>query len=158
MIRRSIRGLYLIAVLLSCRKSVADPTCDRCDEMRIRSERTAYRPTAAITFTITNLTSGTLRYDWCSVVAGGRTNTSKPFNIEYRPDRRCGAGAGAAEVLANMRVLAAGASVRDSVVLSPGAYQGEYRVQIWLLDVAGLIEVGNPVVSNTFEVFPGAPQ
>jgi hypothetical protein len=60
------------------------------------------------------------------------------------------------QVLANMRVLAAGASVSDSVTLLLGAFQGQYRIQLWLVDITGTPEPGNPVISNFFDVVPSA--
>jgi hypothetical protein len=152
-----LRTAIVVAVLSACAKGVADPICDRCGEMRIRTAYTEYSPRSVIGFTITNRTSGPLRYDWCSIGAVGRSITSDPFLTVYRPDRRCGPGAGLAQVLANMRVLAAGASVSDSVTLFTGAFQGQYEIQLWLVDIGGALEPGNPVISNFFDVYPSAP-
>ena len=151
-----LRTALLAAVLSGCHQGVADPVCDRCGEIRIRTTYTAYRPTSVIGFAITNRTSQPLRYDWCSISAAGRSLTTDPFPVAYRADRRCGPGAGLVQVLANMRVLAAGATVGDSVTLLIGAFQGQYRIQLWLVDITGTPEPGNPVISNFFDVVPSA--
>jgi hypothetical protein len=55
-----------------------------------------------------------------------------------------------------MRLIAPGATLVDSQKVSGAALQGQYRLHIWFLDEMGLPEAGNPIVSNTFEVFPAA--
>jgi hypothetical protein len=109
-----------------------------------------------IAITIANQTTQPLRYDWCSVGTVGRTDSADPFDTTYRPSRRCGFGAGLDEVRSHMITLAPGATERDSVATPSGALQGQYRINLWLVDENGNVELGNPVVSNTFDVFPGA--
>jgi hypothetical protein len=145
----------LLLALVACEGSgIADPNCALCDELRIRTDRADYNPRSLVRFTLTNRTSDSLRYDWCSVVGMGRVSTDRPFDTEYRVQARCGAGAGLADVIANMRVLAPGASSRDSVSLN-ASYQGDYQVQVWLVDAGGGVVPHNPVVSNLFSVRPG---
>lgn len=146
----------LMSVAACGDKGVTAPTCDRCGEMRVVTDRPEYRPGSTIAFTLTNRTTDVLRYDWCSVGLSSRTSTTVDFEVRYTPSRRCGFGAGTAEVLEKMVLLAPGESVRDSVSVSGAANQSQYRLHVWLLDPNGVPETGNPIVSNIFEVFPSA--
>ena len=55
-----------------------------------------------------------------------------------------------------LHLAGVGATERDTVTTPSGALQGQYRINLWLVDENGNVELGNPVVSNTFDVFPGA--
>jgi hypothetical protein len=142
--------------LFACDKGITAPNCDRCDEMRVLTDRPEYRPGSTIAFTIANRTSNVLRYDWCSVGLNSRGNNDDFPPATYSPSRRCGIGAGLDDVLEKMVVLQPGESVRDSVSVSGGANQSLYRIAIWLIDENGSVLQGNPVVSNTIDIFPGA--
>jgi hypothetical protein len=137
-------------------KGITAPNCDRCDEMRVLTDRPEYRPGSTIVFTISNRTADDLRYDWCSVTLSSRTSPDVDFPVTYQPARRCGFGAGPEKVLERMVVVAPGESVRDSVTVSGAANQSQYQVHVWLLDANGVPETGNPVASNIFDVFPSA--
>ena len=145
----------LVAVAGCSTDGVTAPTCDRCDEMRVVTDRQEYRPGSVIAFTITNRTNEVLRYDWCSTSFSSRGN-SHEFEARYLPASRCGFGAGLAEVLEHMVLIAPGETLRDSANISSGAVQSQYRIHLWLLDETGLPETGNPIVSNVFDVYPGA--
>jgi len=151
-------GSALLTLASSCKDEVTEPVCELCGEVRVRTAYSDYRPSSTIVFTVTNITGAAVRYDWCSVFAAGRSRTEVPFATDYRADRRCGSGAGTAEVLSHMRELAPGAGEQDSVRLQPGAFQGEYRVQVWLVSADGTVLPGNPVISNSIDVYPGAPR
>lgn len=144
----------LIALSGCSSDGITEPKCERCDEMRVVTDRPEYRPGSVVVFTLTNRTTSELRYDWCSVAVASRG--SSDFEINYSPARRCGFGAGLAEVLEHMVILAPGETLRDSATISSGATQSQYRIQLWLLDENGLPEAGNPIASNIFDVFPGA--
>src|SRR5262245_11759475 len=103
-------AVALVAVV-GCGDGITEPECDRCSEMRIITDRPEYRPGSVIVFTITNRTSDVLRYDWCSVTLSSTVSDE----VGYSPARRCGPGAGPADVLARMVVIDPGASLRDSV-------------------------------------------
>ena len=135
--------------------AITEPECDRCDEMRVITDRPEYRPGSVIAFTLTNRTSTVLRYDWCSVAIASR-GSSEEFQTPYSPARRCGFGAGLSDVLEHMVLIPPGETVRDSATISSGAVQSQYRLHLWLLDENGLTETGNPVASNIFDVYPGA--
>ena len=145
-----------LLLLSACDNGITDPVCDRCNEMRVLTDRAEYRNGSLVEFTITNRTSAELRYDWCSVHLVSRTSTDVPFQVRYLPSRRCGFDATIDDVIANMRIVAAGASLRDTLRVGGAALQGQYRVHMWLVDEMGLPETGNPIASNTFDVYPGA--
>lgn len=145
--------LLALVALPACTNGITEPKCDRCAELRVLTDRAAYRPGGSIGFTITNRTKDVLRYDWCSVGLANK-GSDGTFNLRYSPARRCGFGAGTQEVRQHMIVIAAGTSVRDSIVAS--AVQSVYRLHVWLLDENGAPETGNPVASNAFDMYPGA--
>ena len=154
-----LASIAAVLSLVACGdKGITAPSCDRCDEMRVVTDRPEYRPGSNIVFTISNRTTADLRYDWCSVTLASRTSTDVDFDVTYRPSRRCGFGAGPAEVVQHMVVLAPGESVRDSVTVTGAANQSQYRLHVWLVDANGLPELGNPVASNIFDVYPSASQ
>lgn len=153
---RLLLSIALIAITACEAGGITDATCDRCDEMRIRTDRPEYRPGTVIAFTITNQTAAPLRYDWCSVQLASRNSPEAPFEERYLPSRRCGFGAGVDEVLEKMVALQPGESVRDSVPINGAANQAQYRIQVWLVGDNGLPEPGNPIASNVFDVFPSA--
>ena len=142
-----------IVLLLACSDGSTEPNCDRCDELRVVTDRPEYRPGTIVAFTVTNRTSAVLRYDWRSVGLASR-GTSGEFELQYSPSRRCGFGAGTDQVREHMIPLAPGESVRDSILGS--AIQSVYRLHVWLVDENGMQETGNPVASNSFDMFPGA--
>jgi hypothetical protein len=124
--------------------------------MRVITDRPAYRPGTWIGFTVTNRTQAVLRYDWCSVSLASRGNGDDFPEARYSPARRCGFAADLQVVLDHVVPIQPGATLRDSVSVPGGANQSLYRVVVWLLDANGAPELGNPVVSNTVEVYPGA--
>ena len=145
-----------LVVAAGCGNGITAPKCDRCDELRVLTDHAEYRQASWIAFTITNRTPDMLRYDWCSVSHVGRISSDTPFDVRYIPSRRCGVGAGIDEVRENMVVLAPAESARDSVFLSGAAFQGQYRIHVFLVDESGVADEDNPVVSNTVDVFPTA--
>jgi hypothetical protein len=154
--RLTFFGSAVLVSLAACSEGITAPTCDRCDEMRVLTDRPEYRPGSTIAFTISNRTTDVLRYDWCAVGLSSRGNGDDFPRSTYSPARRCGIGAGLEEVLDRMVLIQPGESLRDSVTVSSGASQSVYRITVWLLDETGVPEAGNPVVSNTFDVFPAA--
>ena len=145
----------LVALAGCSSDSITEPECDRCDEMRVVTDRPEYRPGSVIAFTLTNRTTAVLRYDWCSVAFASK-GSSEEFQTPYSPARRCGFGAGLPDVLEHMVLIPPGETLRDSATISSGAVQSQYRIHLWLLDENGLPETGNPIASNVFDVFPGA--
>jgi hypothetical protein len=155
--RFSLFGSLILVALSACSNGgITAPKCERCDEMQVLTDRPEYRPGSTIAFTISNRTTDVLRYDWCSVGLASRGNGDDFPPANYSPARRCGIGAGVQEVVDHMVLIQPGESLRDSVTISGAANQSLYRITIWLLDENGIPQAGNPVVSNTFDVFPAA--
>ena len=150
-----VSAIALLA-LTGCGDGITAPKCDQCDELRVLTDYAEYRQGTWIAFTIKNRTPDALRYDWCSVQHVARTSSDAPFTVRYLPARRCGFGAGIDEVREKMVTLAPTESTRDSVFLSGAAFQGQYRIHLWLVDESGVADPDNPVVSNTVDVFPTA--
>lgn len=153
-----LAAVAVLSSLAGCGGGITEPKCDRCDELRVVTDREEYRPGSTIAFTITNRTPSVLRYDWCSVGVASRGNGDDFPPAAYSPARRCGFGADVQDVLDHMVLIQPGEILRDSVTISSGANQSLYRITIWLLDETGVPQEGNPVVSNTFDVFPAASQ
>ena len=154
--RFSFFGSAVLAALAACSDGITAPNCERCDEMQVLTDRPEYRPGSTIAFTISNRTADVLRYDWCSVGIASRGNGDDFPPATYSPARRCGIGADIQDVLDHLVLIQPGESLRDSVTISGAANQSLYRITIWLLDETGTPQAGNPVVSNTFDVYPGA--
>ena len=155
--RRSAFALGVSIALACGGDEITAPTCDRCNELRILSDRAEYRPGGLVRFTISNLTRHELTYDWCSITLSSRT-TNAPFEIVYAPSKRCGRDAGIQQVVANMVTITPGETRRDSLVVTTAAFQGQQRIHLWLVDAHGIPETGNPVTSNVFLILPGADQ
>ena len=151
-----VAAAVVLLMLAGCSEGITEPKCERCHEMRVITDRPEYRPGSTIAFTVTNRTSDVLRYDWCSVALASRGNGDDFPPMAYSPTRRCGFGATVQDVLDHMVLIQPGGNLRDSVSVSGAANQSLYRVTIWLLDETGLPLQGNPVVSNTFDVYPAA--
>jgi hypothetical protein len=149
-------AVAVVVTVAGCGGGITEPKCDRCAELRVVTDRPEYRPGTNIAFTITNRTSSVLRYDWCSVGLASRGSGDDFPPAVYSPSRRCGFGAGMQDVLDHMVLVEPGENLRDSVAISTAAHQSQYRITIWLLDESGVRQPGNPVVSNTFDVFPAA--
>ena len=145
-----------IVAFSGCSNDIAAPSCERCDELRVLTDRPEYRPGSVIAFNVSNRTTSVLRYDWCSVALASRGNGDDFPPAIYSPARRCGFGAGVDDVLEHMVLIPQGETYRDSVTISGAANQSWYRITIWLIDENGVPQPGNPVVSNTFDVYPGA--
>ena len=150
-----VSAIGLLA-LAGCGNGITAPKCALCDELRVLTDHAEYRQGSWVAFTITNRTPDVLRYDWCSVEHVARTSSEEPFDVRYVPSRRCGFGAGIDQVREHMVALASGEARRDSVFLSGAAFQGQYRIHVWLVDESGVPDADNPVVSNTVDVFPTA--
>src|SRR5688572_32045157 len=83
----------VLVALTVCSEGITAPKCERCDEMRVLTDRPEYRPGSTIAFTISNRTTAVLPYDWCSVGLASRGNGDDFPPATYSPARRCGIGA-----------------------------------------------------------------
>lgn len=142
-----------------CGTSPTDPASRPCATMggiEICADRSRYRPGDTITLTVANRGTGTVYKDSCSTEVVGKTSLAAEFEVDYDPTLSCGEEVTTAEILAAMVELAPGASIVESHALAPFAFQGFYRVNVWILDDTGARISSTPFHSGTFEVFPTA--
>jgi len=86
----------------------------------------------------------------------GKTSRTAAFPEDYSPQVRCGSAWTLADIVENMVEVPAGGSVQESQQIQSFAFQGYYRVNVWLVDETGERIGSTPVYSGTFEVFPSA--
>lgn len=153
-------GLALaLAVPQACGGSPTDPSrlpCATVDGIEICADRSEYAPGATISLTITNRRSQTVFKDACSTEVVGKTSPSAAFEVDYDPTLFCGEDVTLAEIAALMIEMAPGASIVESYSLARFAFQGFYRLNVWMLDETGERISTTPFHSGTFEVFPTA--
>lgn len=131
--------------------------CDERNGIQVCAQREEYRPGAVIGFTVRNRTSETVHVDMCSTTFDGRTGSEQPFTEpDYNPTRQCGRDFTLDDILASMRELAAGTTLQLSLRIAPFAFQGQYRVTLWLLSAEGGLLSEEPYRSGIFDVFPSA--
>lgn len=94
--------------------------------------------------------------DACGTRLVGVTNLATDFDETYDPRLRCGAEVSRMDIVARMVGIAAGASLDESFAIPPGAFQGWYRVNVWILDAEGDRVGERPASSGIFQVFPSA--
>jgi len=115
-----------------------------------------YRQSDVVEVAIRNGGGETRYVDWCSLKVVGKTSRSVPFPEDYAPQARCGSNWTPADVIANRIELPPGGSIQESPQISSFAFQGFYRVNVWLVDENGDRIGTKPVFSGTFTVFPSA--
>ena len=86
----------------------------------------------------------------------GKTDRAAEFEAVFEPQGRCGPGATLADIVANMVELAPGESFEDGIQIISFAFQGFYRVNVWILNADGTLAANTPAFSATFLVFPSA--
>ncbi|MDH3732594.1 MAG: hypothetical protein OEU54_03630 [Gemmatimonadota bacterium] len=157
--RRTIFVLGLSA-LVGCGESTTGPgaanLCATSQGVEVCAPRSEYRPNEVVSVSVTNETSATIYIDTCSVKPVGKTSREAAFPVDYSPQNQCGNDVDVEEIVANMIELPAGQSIQVTGNISSFAFQGFYRINVWVLDVAGARVSNLPVFSGTFEVFPSA--
>ncbi len=131
-------------------------TCQVRLGIEVCADRAEYRPGATVNFTVTNRGSQAVLIDACSYQVAGRSREALPFEWDYDPTRGCGPQATIEDVVAMMRALEPGASLAGAATIVPNAFQGFYRVGVWLVDAAGALVDDDPFTSNDFDVLPSA--
>ncbi len=131
-------------------------TCQVRLGIEVCAGRDEYRPGATVDFTVTNRGSQPVLIDACSYQVSGRSREALPFVWDYDPTRGCGPEATIEDVVAMMRSLDPGASLRGAVGIAPSAFQGFYRVGVWQVDASGALVDDDPFTSNDFDVLPSA--
>ena len=156
-----ITTLLIGCVLLAgCGDSATGPgasgLCATSQGLEVCADRTEYRPADEVSASLTNSTSGPMYVGGCSIKVVGKTSRAAQFETAYSPAARCGPDVDADEILANLVEIPAGETLVLPVPISPIAFQGYYRVNVWILDAAGHRVASLPAFSGTFEVFPSA--
>ncbi len=131
-------------------------TCQVRLGIEVCVDREEYAPGATVNFTVANRGSQSVFIDACSYQVSGRSREVLPFEWDYDPTRGCGPEATIEDVVAMMRSLDPGASLTGGVLITPGAFQGFYRVGVWQVDAAGALVDDDPFTSNDFNVLPSA--
>lgn len=147
------------AAMLGCGSATGANAADLCatgQGVVVCAGKPEYRPAEMVETTVRNTTSETLYVDGCSLKAVGTTNRDSPFETAYLPTARCGADVDLDEILANMVEVPPGATARLEAPLSVFAFQGFYRINVWILDVSGERVSELPAFSGTFLVYPSA--
>lgn len=148
-----------LIVCLACGGGATGPRAPACasqEGIRVCADRSEYRPGDVIGLTVTNTGNATVFKDFCSTEIVGRTSNDTPFEVDYDPSLLCGQDVTLEEIVADMIELAPGASIREEHRIVPFAFQGFYRVNVWILDESGTPISTGPYYSGTFEVYPTA--
>ena len=130
--------------------------CATSQGLEVCVDRTEYSPADEVSASLSNMTAAAMYVDGCSLKVVGKTSRDAEFETAYSPAARCGSDVDAAEILANLVEVPAGATIVLPVPISPIAFQGFYRVNVWIVDDAGERVSSLPAFSGTFEVFPSA--
>ncbi len=120
------------------------------------ADRAEYGPGDFVRVRVRNASAATLYLDGCATKIVGKTSRSVPFEAVYDPSLRCGQNATQADIVAAMSELAPGETRQETLQLAPFAFQGFYRVNLWILDAAGALIAPDPAVTGTFRVSPSA--
>lgn len=130
--------------------------CSTIDGIEVCADRSEYRPGDVISLTISNRGGETVFKDACSTEVVGKTSLSGAFEDDYDPTLHCGEDVTPADIAAAMIELPPGDAIVESQSLARFAFQGFYRVNVWILDGTGARISMTPFHSGTFEVFPTA--
>ncbi|MFV1988610.1 MAG: hypothetical protein ACC682_15155 [Gemmatimonadota bacterium] len=130
--------------------------CATIQGLEVCAGRTEYKPNDTLTASVRNTTAAVVFVGGCSFKVVGKTSRTAEFDETYSPTVQCGTDVDQAEILANLIEIAAGQTVEMSLKIPPFAFQGFYRVNVWILDAEGMQVSTLPAFSGTFEVFPSA--
>ena len=157
MSRGFLGSIMAAALVVSCGEELTGPSAELCATQhgaQVCVDRAEYQRTEPVTITTRNVSSRPIFKDACSTKLVGVTSLSREFEEEYNPRLRCGRGATEADVRANMVRLESGASFEETLTLHSFAFQGYYRVNMWILDEQGERVAETPATSGIFRVFP----
>jgi len=130
--------------------------CATVQGAEICADRSEYRPGDVVSITIHNRGTETIRVDACSIKIVGKTTEEAAFAEDYAPNIQCGVDWTIADILENMVEVLPGESITESRQIQVFAFQGYYRVNVWLVDDSGARTAAVPAHSGTFEVYPSA--
>ena len=154
----AIRILAML-VVPACGKSVTEPATSICatrNGAEVCAAKAQYSPGDLVRFTVRNTSGASIYKDNCSAKLVGTTTRDGKFEAVFDPTRSCGPNASMDDIVANMIELAPDESTSDSLELQTFAFQGYYRVIVWIVDSDGTLVANTPAISGTFHVFPSA--
>ena len=153
------RALPLLAavLVLSCGEDATGPVGSLCATqhgLEVCVDRPEYEPRESITVTSRNVSGAPILKDSCATKPVGVTNLEVEFEAFYNPTLHCGRGATRADIVERMVQLEPGDSTQETVTIPFFAFQGWYRVHVWILDAEGNLAEETPAASGIFQVFP----
>lgn len=157
MSRRIAMPVLAAVLVLSCGEDATGPVVSLCATqhgLEVCVARAEYQPSQSIAVTTRNVSSSPVFKDACGTKPVGVTNLEVEFEAVYNPRLHCGPDVTISDIVERMAELAPGESVEETVRLTSFAFQGWYRVNVWLLDEEGNLAVDTPATSGIFQVFP----
>lgn len=157
--RPLILAFFTLFGSAACGGEMTGPSAALC---RVQSgaevcvDRSQYSPTDFVRITVRNVGSAPIFKDGCATKLVGKTSRTADFEQSFDPQIRCGAGATPADVIANSVEILPGATFEESLQIISFAFQGFYRVNVWIVDSNGELAAPLPAISPTFDVFPSA--
>jgi len=145
------------ALVLSCGEDAVGPAPSHCDTrhgVEVCVDKLEYGRSEQLIVTTTNVSGSPIFRDSCAIKPTGVTNLSTDFDEVYNPRLHCGSDVTRAEIVERMLEIAPGASVDETLRFSMHAFQGWYRVNVWILDREGSLAFDTPAVSGIFRVYP----
>ncbi|WP_420441846.1 hypothetical protein [Candidatus Palauibacter sp.] len=157
MSRRLPMPVLAAALVLSCGEDATGPTASLCATqhgLEVCVDRPEYGPSGSIAVTTRNVSGAPVFKDSCATKAVGVTNLEVEFEALYNPRLHCGPAVEKADIVERMVELDPGESATETLRLTSFAFQGWYRVNVWILDSEGNLAVETPATSGIFRVFP----
>jgi hypothetical protein len=154
-------SLMMGAVLFAaCSETVAGPSddslCSTNQGLEVCADRREYSPADDLTASVRNAGTESVFVDACSIKVVGKTSRTAKFATDYSPSIQCGSDVDMTEIVASMVEVPAGQTRELMIKIPTFAFQGFYRVNVWILDASGERVSSLPVFSGTFDVFPSA--
>ena len=159
MIRKPSFMVLVAAAVLSCGEDATGPevaVCDTRHGAEVCADRAEYERSETVVVTTRNVSSRPIFQDVCSTKLVGVTSLARTFEEDYNPRLRCGNGATAADVRANMVRIEPGESFDERLSFTLFAFQGYYRANVWIVDEEGQLAAETPATSGVFRVFPSS--
>ena len=113
-----------------------------------------YERNELIAVTTRNVSASPIFKDSCAIKPVGVTDLRREFEEVYNPRLHCGSEVTRADIIEHMVEIVPGASFEETLGISPFAFPGWYRVNVWILNAEGSLAAGTPAISGIFRVFP----
>lgn len=146
------------ALVWGCGSDATGPTESLCatrNGVEVCVDRAQYRPLQTINYTVRNTTAGPIFKDNCSLKPVGITRRDLEFEEVFNASLFCAPGT-PTDVMANMDEIGPGETLSATAPISAFAFQGFYRLNVWIVQADGTLAHDVPSHSGIFEVFPSA--